>query len=298
MALDRLKQMKLMPESVDRKILPFAPIFVYIAVFLVIPVLFLIYASVHTFDPFDLLGEWGTLEQYQNILFEPFYLDIIIYTAELALVTTIGCFAFGYLLGYYIARTTPRMRAFLLFLIFLPIMVGSMIRVYGWMTILGRQGIINDIIYFFTGSRIGIIGTTWAVYVGMISVLLPFVVLPVYSAVEKIPSSLELAARNLGANRFQAFYKVVFPLSLPGAITGSIFVFAITMSAVVVPMLLGGRGDITLGSIMYDITINDFNLPQASAIALILSTLTLAIIFTYLKLVKDKLEVDQGDAYK
>lgn len=285
-------------DRIDRRFAPIVPLVVYIVAFLFIPMSYIFYASFHEFEPFEAIGEGYTLEQYTDILFTPFYQDIIIFTVKLAVITTIGCFVLGYILGYFIARTTPRMRSIMLFSIFLPIMVGSIVRVYGWITILGRQGLLNDILAATTGSRTQLLGSRWAVYVGLISVLLPFVVLPVYSSVEDIPESLELAARNLGANRFQAFYRVVFPLSLPGAVTGSIFVFAISMSAVVVPILLGGRGNNTLGSIMYDVALGDFNWPQAGAIAIILSFVTLLIIFTYLKLVRDKLAVEQPEAYQ
>jgi len=288
-----IKKTGALNERIETKYLQLSVLFVYLLVFMAIPISYIFYISFIKHDPYVIIGNEYTLEHYATLVFDSFYRSLMSYTVKLAFVVTVFSLLLGYPLGYYIARTTPLRRQLLLFLIFLPIMVGTVARTYGWIAILGTQGFLNDMLFALFGFRMSLLHTYGAVVVGLVGVLIPFVVLPVYSAVESIPRSYEKAARNLGANRFQAFYKVTFPLSLPGAITGSIFVFVLTMSSIVVPKLLGGRTDNTLGSIMYDLATADLNWTFSSAMAVVLSLITLTLLYLYLKLIREPLEGNQ-----
>jgi ABC-type spermidine/putrescine transport system permease subunit I len=158
------------------------------------------------------------------------------------------------------------------------------------MVILGTNGVVNTFLQSTFGLKIQLLGTTRAVIIGLVGVLLPFLIVPIYSSLESLDESLELAARNLGANAFQAFYKVTLPLSLPGVVSGSIFVFTLSMSAVVTPRLLGGRTDLTIGALMYDVALADTNWPFASAMAVIMAIITFALIFSYIKFSRERME--------
>ena len=274
----------------DRRYGPLAPILLFIFLFMVLPMVYIVLISFREFDPIFLVGDAFTIENYTRIVSDAYHRGVIVYTLRLALYVTIITVLLGYPLGYFIARTTPLWRQLLLFIIFLPLMVGTVARTYGWLTIMGREGIINQFWLATTGNELVYLHSTTAVIIGLSGVLIPFVVLPVYSAIESIPRSMELAARNLGANRFQAFYKVTFRLSFNGLLTGAVFVFALSMSAIVTPNLLGGRGDTTLGSLMHEIATADLNWPRASAIALFLMVLTMALIIIPLRLISDPTE--------
>lgn len=162
-------------------------------------------------------------------------------------------------------------------------MVGVVVRIYGWMLILGRRGVINEVFLFFLDEPISLINTTVAVIIGLVGVLLPFFIFPVYSSIENMNESLPLAARNLGANQLQMFYKIVLPLSLPGIVTGSILCFTLSMSAVITPNLLGGRRDVTIGALMYDIALSDLNWPFASAMAVTIAGVMFALMAFYFR---------------
>jgi ABC-type spermidine/putrescine transport system permease subunit I len=171
-------------------------------------------------------------------------------------------------------------------------MVGTVARIYGWIVLFATNGVINGFLGALLGVELSLLSNTFAVTVGLFSVFLPLVVLPVYSAIEDMPDSLVPAARNLGANRAEAFLKVELPLSLPGLISGTIFVFVLTMNSVVTPRLLGGRTDITMGVLMYDNAVTNLNWPFASATGTVLTVTTTVLVYVYFKYVRGRMGVE------
>lgn len=274
----------------NRDLLPLTPSMLFLLGFLFVPISYLLFLSFMTFDPIDIVVYSFTLENYMKIVADPFYRQFVFYTIRIAVITTVLCLLFGYPVGYFLSRTSASLRSILLFLVLLPLMVGTVVRTYGWMVILGTNGVVNTFLQSTLGMKIQLLGTTRAVIIGLVGVLLPFLIVPIYSSLESLDESLELAARNLGANAFQAFYKVTLPLSLPGVVSGSIFVFTLSMSAVVTPKLLGGRTDLTIGALMYDVALADTNWPFASAMAVIMATITFALIFSYIKFSRERME--------
>jgi ABC-type spermidine/putrescine transport system permease subunit I len=276
--------------DVDRDLLPLTPAMLFLLGFLFVPLAYLLFLSVMTYDPIEIIDYTFTLENYAKLLVDPFYRQFVFYTIRVALVTTVVCLLLGYPVGYLLSRTRASRRNVLLFLVLLPLMVGTVVRTYGWMVILGTNGVVNSFLRATVGVEVELLGTTTAVVVGLVGVLLPFLIVPIYSSLESLDESLELAARNLGANAFQAFYRVTLPLSLPGVVTGSIFVFTLATSAVVTPKLLGGRTDLTIGALMYDVALGDTNWPFASAMAVLMAVITLGLIFSYLKFSRERME--------
>lgn len=274
----------------DRRFWPLVPLVAFLFVFMVIPMLYIVYISLREFDPTWIIGDAYTVDNYLRIVTDDYHLGVIRYTLRLAVMVTVITVLLGYPLGYFIARTSPFFRQLFLFIIFLPLMVGTVARTYGWIAIMGREGIINDLWQALFDSQFVLLNTTNGVIIGLSGVLIPFVVLPVYSAIESIPRSMEMAARNLGANRFQAFFHVTFRLSFNGLLTGAIFVFALSMSAIVSPNLLGGRGDTTLGSLMHEVATADLNWPRGAALAIFLMTVTMLLIIIPLRMISDPTE--------
>ena len=160
-------------------------------------------------------------------------------------------------------------------------MVGIIVRTYGWIVLLGREGLVNNILVALkiSDAPIKILFTHTAVVVGIVEVLMPYMVLPIVSAIQKIPVNLEEAAASLGANKWHVFIKILIPQSLPGVISGSIIVFTLTAGAIVTPALLGGPKMHTMGTVIYQLMISTLNWPFGSATSFILLLMEFLIVF-------------------
>jgi ABC-type spermidine/putrescine transport system permease subunit I len=273
----------------------YAPIAVpatYLLLFLLVPIAFAIFISFFEYDAITLIDWTFTTQYYQDLLGDSFYVSVLWYTVRLAFIVSACAVLLGYPIGYYVAKTTPFRRQLALLAVFLPLMVGTVARIYGWIVLFATNGVINGFLGALLGVELSLLSNTFAVTVGLFSVFLPLVVLPVYSAIEDMPDSLVPAARNLGANRAEAFLKVELPLSLPGLISGTIFVFVLTMNSVVTPRLLGGRTDITMGVLMYDNAVTNLNWPFASATGTVLTVTTTVLVYVYFKYVRGRMGVE------
>jgi ABC-type spermidine/putrescine transport system permease subunit I len=268
--------------------LPVAPPAVYLLLVLLLPFAYTVYISFFQFSSTKIIEWVFTLDHYQALIFDSFYRSVLQYTIRLSLIVSAVCIVFGYPLGYFIARTTPLRRQLALFSVFLPLMIGTVVRVYGWIVLFSTNGVINDFLAATVGTKLDLLGNTTSVTIGLVGVYLPLVVLPVYSAIEDMDDSLIPAARNLGANRLEAFLKVTLPLSLPGLITGTIFVFVLTMNSIVTPALMGGRTDLTMGLIVYTQAVNSTNWPFASAVGTVLTVATTALVYIYFSFVQGR----------
>ena len=212
-------------------------------------------------------------------LLDPYYVEVLIRTLRIGFVTTIACLVIGFPLAYWLARCSRRMLPVGMFLIVVPMMVSTVIRSFGWMVLLGRNGVINlasDAIGL--GRWLSIMNTEAAVVLALVQICLPLLVLPTMAAIEKIPISLEEAGTNLGAGAVALFHRVILPLAAPGLASGALLVFVVAISVVVTPALMGGRANRMLGNEIYDQVITAMNWPFASAIAITLIVLVLALL--------------------
>jgi ABC-type spermidine/putrescine transport system permease subunit I len=294
-AVTRLVKRVRKPVALPTRFDGYTPIAVpatYILLFLLVPIAFAVFISFFEYDAITLIDWTFTTQYYQDLLGDSFYLSVLWYTVRLAFMVSVCAIVLGYPIGYYVAKTTPFRRQLALLAVFLPLMVGTVARIYGWIVLFATNGVINDFLGATLGIELSLLSNTFAVTVGLFSVFLPLVVLPVYSAIEDMPDSLVPAARNLGANRAEAFLKVELPLSLPGLISGTIFVFVLTMNSVVTPRLLGGRTDITMGVLMYDNAVTNLNWPFASATGTVLTVTTTVLVYIYFKYVRGRMGVE------
>ena len=178
-------------------------------------------------------------------------------------------------MAYAIARAEPRRRPLLLMLVILPFWTSFLIRVYAWMGLLAENGILNQ---FLRGTGLAadpgtILGTEWAVHLGIVYAYLPFMVLPLYAALEKLDTSLLEAAADLGARPFAAFLTITLPLSLPGIVAGCLLVFIPAVGEFVIPDLLGGTDTLMIGKVLWDEFFTNADWPLASAVAICLLVL-------------------------
>jgi putrescine transport system permease protein len=231
--------------------------------------------------PYTPLWEWTT-DNYvllklniQNYLFlakDSLYLDAFLSSLKVASISTVFCLLLGYPMAYGIARASSNWRNTLLLLIVLPFWTSFLVRVYAWIGLLRNNGLINN-----TLMALGIIHepivmmqTDFAMYIGIVYSYLPFMILPLYSNLEKHDNTLLEAAVDLGATPFRAFLRITLPLSMPGVIAGSMLVFIPAVGEFVIPRLLGGTDSLMIGRVLWDEFFSNRNWPGASAVAILL----------------------------
>ena len=200
---------------------------------------------------------------------------VIISSLRIAATSTLVALLLGYPMAYAIARAAPNRRPLLLMLVVLPFWTSFLIRIYAWMGLLADNGLIEQFLRW-TGlaSNPGtILGTEWAVHLGIVYAYLPFMVLPLYATLEKLDDGLLEAAADLGAKPFAAFLTVTLPLSLPGIVAGCLLVFIPAVGEFVIPDLLGGTETLMIGKVLWDEFFTNGDWPLASAVAVCLLVL-------------------------
>lgn len=217
-----------------------------------------------------------------NEEFDPVYLEIILRSFKLAGLTVLATLALCYPAAFWVARQPERMRNFCLFLITLPFFTSLIVRLYAWLLILRPSGVINTALAalgFY--NPVELIYTETAVLIGMTYIFIPFMFMPVYASVEKLDKRLLEASADLGASRWQSFWKVIFPLTLPGIAAGSIIVFIPSLGNFIVPSLLGGARVLMIGSLVEQQFLAARNWPFGAALAMLLMAAVLVCLVLY-----------------
>ncbi len=245
------------------------PYVVWSIAFVVIPLLLVVY-----FAFTDKNGAF-TFDNLSKIVH---YLPIFAKSINLALIATIISFLIGYPLAYCIARSRTHVQRNLILLVMLPMWMNFLLRTYGWMTLLENEGIINKLLGMIGLGPFEMINTQGAVVLGMVYNYLPFMVLPLYSILVKIDRSVIEAAQDLGANRFQVLCKVLFPLSMPGIVSGVTMVFVPSVSTFIISRMLGGGGNMLIGDLIETQFLGgSYNPYLGSALSLVLMVVMLLI---------------------
>ena len=224
-----------------------------------------------------------TLEHYAKAIVDDFYAGVALRTFRLSLIITLLCVAIGFPLAVIMARAPSALRAGLLLLIVLPLMTSVVIRTFGWLVILGPGGMLSWSLKWLglTDANISLMHTESGIVIAMVQVLLPFLVLTTLGSMKQIPPSLEEATRVMGAGFFRCIWTVTLPLSSPGLISGSLLVFALSISSFITPSLVGGvRLPVMAGSIYQQMT-GSFDWGFGAALSVILLTTTLVLIVPY-----------------
>lgn len=274
---------RLVRESVVvRGLLLIAPANGYLLIFMILP---LIVVAVLSFLSRGTYGEVVFVFNPSNYarLFDPLYGRIVVYSLLVGLATTTFCILIGYPMAYYIARAPARQRSLLLFLILLPFWTNFIIRTYAWIMILRSGGFLDAILQWahITAEPLGLLYTPTAVMIGMVYEFLPFMVLPLYTSLEKIENALLEAAADLGAPPWRVFLRVTLPLSLPGMVAGTILVFIPAMGMFVIPDLMGGAKTMLIGNVIRNQFLTARDWPFGAAASMILMTLTLVATLYY-----------------
>jgi ABC-type spermidine/putrescine transport system permease subunit I len=254
------------------------PYAVFLLFLLLVPFANVALYSMHPYSPTKVFLPGWTLDNYLKV-FDLYYLRLFGRTLRLGLITMAVCIVLGYPLAYFLARARPRVQALGLFLLIMPLMVSAVIRVFGWIVILGRKGLVNQVLAVLGLDPVRLLYSETAVVIGLVNIFVPFMVLPIMASIERIPPSLEEAAQNLGANWAQMFRLTILPLSVPGLLSGCLLVYSLSISAFVTPALMGNPRERMAGQQIYDEVLVSFNWPSASSLALTLVALTVVLMF-------------------
>ena len=228
------------------------PYVIWMALFVVVPILIMVAYAFTAIDPVTNASQI-TAENFTRM---GVYLSVFLRSFWLALLATLVCFLIGYPVSYWMAKEGPRFQRVAMALIMLPMWMNFLLRTYSWMSILENNGLLNQLfravglLDLLAVDHLQMIGTPGAVVLGMVYNYLPFMILPIYSVIVKLDGSLLEAARDLGADSARVFLKVIFPLSLPGILSGVTMVFVPSVSTFAISNLLGGGNQLMLGDLI------------------------------------------------
>ena len=256
------------------------PLYLFTLLFVLGPMIYMVAVSFATNNPSGYGFQWKfTLGNFRKIL-DPIYLQCFVQSFKLAFATTGICILIGYPFGYFMGKLSAKGKRLMMFLIMVPFWTSSLIRIYGWLIVLQAKGLFNWLLQTLglIDEPLKILYTYPAVLIGMVYALLPFMILAVYSSVEKMDWSLVEAARDLGASPAKAFLTVTLKLTLPGLMSGIILTFVPSMGLFFIADLLGGNKIVLVGSLIQDQLTRGSNWPFAAALAMILTVMTTLLI--------------------
>lgn len=248
------------------------PIILWLLIIIITPVILMLVMSFRQKVGYE-ISNVLTLSNYLEIFKKPFYFKILLRSFRVALIASALAIFAGYPLAYYISRKIRKGKNLLFMLVIMPLWISYLVRIIAWRTILGNRGLINS-----TLMAIGLIQeplsfllyNQFAVAITLSYIAIPFVFIPLYTVLEKIPVNLVDAAKDLGASEFQTFINVIFPLSIPGLLTGFMLAFVVSLGDYIIPMQLGGTGGMMLGNIIWSQFGFAFNWPLGAALGFIL----------------------------
>lgn len=276
------------PRSLGRWLISGPPL-LYLMVFFVLPCLIMVLASFRSPGDYGglapLVDESGKLdlsfESYTRFASDFIYTKVFLKSLSYALITTVTCLVMAYPLAMLIAHSPKKYRDLLLLLVILPFWSNFLIRVYAWMIILGPQSALtrglNFVLGLFGVEPVTLLFSGFAVIVGLVYVHLPFMVLPLYANLEKHDPALLDAAQDLGANRWQRFWRVTFPLSLPGVFAGAALVFIPALGIFAVSDILGGTGGMMIGNVIKQQLLETRDWPFGSVLSIVLTAAALLV---------------------
>ncbi|WP_117235452.1 spermidine/putrescine ABC transporter permease PotB [Vibrio maerlii] len=268
----------------------------WLVLFVLIPNVMIIGTSFLTRDEANLIEMTFTLDNYARLM-DPLYIKVLWHSFYMAIVATLLCLVIGYPFAYIVAKMPDKWRPFMLFLVIVPFWTNSLIRTYGLKIVLGTQGVLNKglMALEIIDKPIRLMYTETAVMIGLVYILLPFMILPLYSAIEKLDDTYLEAAKDLGANKLQTLTKVILPLTMPGIIGGCLLVLLPALGMFYIADLLGGAKNLLIGNVIKSQVLNARDWPFGAATSIALTFAMAVMLYAYYragKLLNKKVELD------
>jgi spermidine/putrescine transport system permease protein len=258
------------------------PPLLWIAVFLLFPYLLLFFYSFWSVSPTQTIVHSWTLDNYWELFRVNVYLQTVFRSMWIAARVMIFSLLLGYPLAYYLSFHAGERKDLFYQLVIIPLWVSYLVRAYAWKTILGSDGVLNTLLQYMHLTKHPLeflLYSPFAVVLTLTHIYTPFAFLPIYASLEHIPRNLVEASHDLGASPFQTFWRVIFPLSIPGVLAGATFAFVLSLGDFLAPLLLGGPSGIMISNIVVSLFGAAYNWPLGAAISLCMLLLVLTLLF-------------------
>lgn len=268
----------------------------WLVLFVFLPNLMIIGTSFLTRDDASFVKMVFTLDNYARLL-DPLYFQVLLHSLNMALIATLACLVLGYPFAWFLVRLPRRVRPLLLFLLIVPFWTNSLIRIYGLKIFLSTKGYMNEFLLWLgiIDAPLRIMFTPAAVIIGLVYILLPFMVMPLYSSIEKLDKPLLEAAKDLGASRLQTFIRIIIPLTMPGIVAGCLLVMLPAMGLFYVSDLMGGAKNLLIGNVIKSqfLNIRDWPFGAATSITLtVVMGLMLLVYWRVSRMLNKKVELE------
>ncbi len=268
----------------------------WLVLFVFLPNLMIIVTSFLTRDDAHFVAMVFSLENYTRLL-DPLYFDVLLHSLNMAMLATLACLVLGYPFAWFLAKLPTSVRPLLLFLLIVPFWTNSLIRIYGLKIFLSTKGYLNTFLLWLgvIDEPIRVMFTPAAVIIGLVYILLPFMVMPLYSSIEKLDKPLLEAARDLGASKLQTFVRIIIPLTMPGIIAGCLLVLLPAMGLFYVSDLMGGAKNLLIGNVIKSQFLNIRDWPFGAATSITLTVIMGGLLLVYwraARLLNKKVELE------
>lgn len=266
-----------------------APAFLLFATLLLAPLLLTAVLSFNVYDTATGVkaGQY-TLEHYAHVFSDDYYLAIFWRTFWISMLVTLICVAVGAPEAYVLSRMRNPWRAVLLLVVLAPLLVSVVVRAFGWSMLLGPEGLVNGLLRALGIGPVKMLYTEIAVVVALVHVMMPFMVIAVWTSLQKLDAGVENAALSLGASPFTTLRRVVLPQVMPGVLSGSLIVFGLSASSFAIPGLLGGRRLKMVATVVYDEYLHELNWPLGATVALVLLAANLVVMLSLNRMVEGR----------
>jgi len=265
------------------------PPLLWVAAFLLVPYALLFCYSFWSVSPAQTIVPNWNLNNYRDLLRVHVYLETLLRSMWIAARVTIFALLLGYPLAYYLSFHAGVRKDLFYQLVIIPLWVSYLVRAYAWKTILGSDGVLNGLLLHLHVTKHPVeffLYSPFAVVLTLTHIYTPFAFLPIYAALEHIPRNLVEASHDLGASPAQTFWRVIFPLSIPGVVAGATFAFVLSLGDFLAPLLLGGPSGIMISNIVVSLFGAAYNWPMGAAISLCMLVLVVALLFVAERLEK------------
>jgi len=273
-----------------------APALVMFTCLLLVPLALTLILSFNVFDyEVGVKSDSYTLANYGEVLTDSYFYEIFLRTFWISALVTLLCVLIGVPEAYILSRMGTPWRSIFLILILTPLLISVVVRAFGWSLLLGADGLINQGIQALGGQPVKMLYTPFAVIIALVHVMLPFMIIPIWTSLQKLDPAAEQAALSLGATQAKVMRLVVLPQIMPGMLSGTLIVFGLSASSFAIPGLLGGRRLKMVATVVYDQYLSELNWPMGATIAVALLLVNLLVMLSWNRMVEGRYKKTLGE---